>query len=285
MRADSFTSRALLGIGLGASMAVASACGAFSSSSDGADSAEPAGDAAAGTDVSTPDGAASGDAAVVPHDAAAEAEAAAVCMKTETFGDEADALIASSDTPFGTSPICNIHIGAGILRWNLSAAAAAALKSGTATALSMKLTRAATSTECIGFAGGCLNAAFTSVSGGLAASPLRSDWVEASVSWNYTSKPTTSWGSAGAKTLNQDRGEVAGTASVDAVMTSVTIPLDPAKVTPLWVAGTKVSFVVEAVNSGNLVFITREASATASNTTPTTPPPTLSVTYPCPDGG
>jgi hypothetical protein len=98
-------------------------------------------------------------------------------------------------------------------------------------------------------------------------------------------KATTLWGSPGAKTINVDRGEVAGTAAVDAVMPSVTILIDPAKVAPLWVAGTKVSFVVEAVNGGNLVFITHEASASASATTPTSPPPILSVTYPCPDGG
>jgi hypothetical protein len=42
--------------------------------------------------------------------------------------------------------------------------------------------------------------------------------------------------------------------------------------------------VLQAVNSGNFVFVTREASNPVNNTMPTTLPK-LSVTYPCPDGG
>jgi hypothetical protein len=265
-------------------VAVAWACGATACATryGGSDDPGLTNDGGGGADVRTADDAASGDAAVAPGDAAPEA--AAACLKTETFDDEADALIASSDIPLGTSPVCNTHVGAGVLRWDLSAAAAAALRAGTATALSMTLTRATTSPECSSYAG-CLNAAFTSPSGGLSATPLRSDWVEATVTWSYTNKPTTAWASPGAKSVGQDRGDIAGTAPVDAVMPSVTIPLDPAKVSPTWVAGTKVSFVVEAVNAGNLMFITREAGNAANNTTPTAPPPRLSVTYPCPDGG
>jgi hypothetical protein len=267
-------------------VAVASACGALGATAcatryGGTDDPGLTNDGGGGADVSTADdGAAPRDAAVAPGDAAPEA--AAACLKTETFDDEADALIASVDNMFGGLPTCNIHIGAGVVRWNLSAAAAAALRAGTATALSMTLTRAATSNDC---GGSCLNASFTTTAGGLTAAPLRSDWVEATVSWNYTNKAATTWASAGAKTVGQDRGDVAGTAPVDAVMPSITIPLDPAKVAPLWVAGTKVSFVLEAVNSGNFMFITREAGIAANNTTPTAPPPRLSVTYPCPDGG
>jgi hypothetical protein len=259
-------------------VAVASACGAFGAGDDGAGAPAPTSDG--GADVTTPDdGAASGDAAVAPADAAPEA--APACLKTETFDDEADALLASTDNMFGGLPTCNIHIGAGIVRWNLSANAAAAIRAGTATALSMTLTRAATSSDC---SGSCLNASFTTTGGGLSAAPLRSDWIEATVSWFYTNKTATTWASAGAAAVGQDRGDVAGTAPVDAVMSSVTIPLDPAKVTPIWVAGTKVSFVLQAVNSGNFVFVTREASNPVNNTTPTTTP-RLSVTYPCPDGG
>ena len=265
--------RGLLAVGL-VVMGAGSACGAFGGG-DSSYTIVPPEDAGADAQVQV-DGE-----VVVGHDAG-------TCLKTERVIAEADSLIASSDNMFGGAALCNVHIGACIARFKLSAAAAAAVKAKTASELSLTLTRAVSATECGGGDGGCLTGSFTTASGGLAVAPLRSDWKEPTVSWSYTDKPSTKWGMAGAKAIGTDRGNVAGNAVVDATSRSVTIPLQANMVDPIWVAmqadGPKLSFIIEAVNGGNFVFITKEA-ATTSGTAPTTPPATLALTYPCGDGG
>jgi hypothetical protein len=263
--------------------ALAAACGAFG----GNDSSTDVTPMDAGNDARA--NSADGGTPVTGTDAGSggNVDAASCVVTKESFQTEADALLASSDIEFGGQPLCNVHIGECIARFTLSPGAAAALKAGTASSVTLTLTRAISDMgDCGGGDGGCLTGAFVTKSGGLVASPLASDWNEPTVTWFYKDKPTIGWRDAGASRVGVDRGGVAGLAGVDNVMTSVTIALDPTKIDPQWVTSArKLSVTVEAVDAGNFVFITKEA-ASAPGLVPTAPPATLVVTYSvCGDAG
>jgi len=207
------------------------------------------------------------------------------CTKTEEFVAEADSLIASSDTKFGGTASCNVGIGACVVRFKLSAHAAAAVQTRAAAEMSLTLTRAVTSNDCNkGVDGGCLMSPFTAAAGAISTSPMRSDWAEATVTWDWPVQSGTGWGAPGASQPGVDRDAVIGSMPLDAVSPSFTIPMFAKDLDPKWLTmqpdGQKLSFVI-ALNGGALLFITKEASV-ATNQAPTTPPATLSITYPCP---
>lgn len=159
--------------------------------------------------------------------------------------------------------------GRALLRFELGAAAAAALQSGAVKGMKLTLHR---SVDC---EGDCMNG--LAVTGTFQVFPLRNDWVEKTAAATYSGadycrrtdgNPGSNWQVKGAEGA-ADRGGPAGALTIDAATNTAVFDLDPAQ-WKSWVANNEVSLLVERQGTtGTFVYATRESTTYA--------PPTLVV--------
>jgi hypothetical protein len=185
-----------------------------------------------------------------------EASADSVIPKAACNG-----AISGGDNTYG-----NINVNSrGILRFALSADAAAAVNDGTAQSMTLTLTRS----NCENDPNAC---AGTAVTGTFQVFPLTNDWDEGTGS-GYTGadwcrrlagNPGPQWQSPGAEGA-ADRGGPVGALQIDASLSAAAFSLDVSAAAnwKLWAVGGKLSVLIQATD-GMFVYATRESQVFAS---------------------
>jgi hypothetical protein len=202
--------------------------------------------------------------------AAADAahDAACVPVVSAPIAAVEDALLVTGSTQsFGTTTVCNSNVGRCIFRFALPAALATALSQGKAAQAALTIQRVLSDPACDRST--CTGPGYDTAT--LAtASPLRSDWSEAGVTW-FSMGTGAAWGAPGATKVGIDEGTPAGSAKLVQADLRVTVPLDPVALAP-WVQKTSLSVVVDF----DAAFV-----ASMHEKSPAVPPATLVVSS-CP---
>lgn len=143
----------------------------------------------------------------------------------------ADALLNESDTSgrYGSLSVCNMAFGRCVLRFQLTTDAAAAIKAGRVSRLTLKLHRAKSHDSACGTGKDCTTDAYRQAAT-LFVAPMRNDWEESNVRWarraglDYVGA---TWGAPGASRIGTDVGDLAGQQGVTVDETSATVDLAP----------------------------------------------------------
>lgn len=167
---------------------------------------------------------------------------------------------------FLSGPFANVGVGRGLLRFELDDAVTSAFLEGRVVSAHVALAR---SQDCEGEAN-CPSSA-----GVIAAYPLRNDWDEGSsqaysgADWcrRLGGNPVVDWNAPGA---DADHGGLAAQVTVDTAQAYLSIPLDPARFSAQWLAGSKLSVLLIPAGA-TFVFAMRESTKW--------PPPRLEIQY------